>query len=73
MNRTLKWYGKQWNGLPILRQRSCDQLCNKCIVRFKCYTLLQGEALFLEDSEWKKLWYTLRMELSQFYSNDSRD
>jgi len=40
----------------VLRQASCDTMCNKCIVRFKCYTLLQGEALLLEDGEWQQLW-----------------
>ena len=63
MQRTLKWMGKLPYGLPDFRQRSCDSLCDKCIVRFKCYTLLQGETLLLEDGEWQQLWYILEAEL----------
>jgi len=68
MHRTLKWYGQSKGkgiyGLAVpIRQISCDQLCDKCIVRFKCYTLLQGETLLLEDGEWQQLWYILETEL----------
>ena len=63
MQRTLRWMGELPNGLPAWRQMSCDSLCDKCIVRFKCYTLLQGEALRLEDGAWQQFWYTLEAEL----------
>jgi len=64
MQRTLKWYSGQGFGLSRgLRQIKCNTLCDKCIVRFKCYTLLQGEALLLEDGEWQQFWYTLEAEL----------
>ena len=52
MQRTLVWKGHEGNDW-VRRQVTCDTLCNKCVFRFKCYILLQGEALLLDDREWK--------------------